>query len=282
MKKWLLLIFAVAALGLIVGVASASEDEPMPTPAAGEPALLFVLTGQSNAAQQATASQIGGQDVTVDGSWYYAPQHTRLKRLVPLQPYRGNFGVEVSFAQEVARATGQEVIVAKVYRGGTSIIAWEPSAPNPAWERDMKQVGNPPANPMYPRVLAVKREAEAAYRAQTGRDVVLAGVLYIQVERDSKSSYGAVRYEANLKALIAALRKDWNAPDLPFVFIDSHTNLTGSADVVHQAVVNVARDVDYTAWVPVRDLPKKQPAHFSTEGVWKLGERLAEAWLDLR
>ena len=243
------------------------------------PALLFVVTGQSNAGQQGTATELGpSQRAPVAGAWYYAPQHTGQVAAVALQPYGGAFGVELSFARAVREATGREVVVAKAYRGGTSIIAWSPEPGTAQWKRDMQAVGHKPvmALAMYPKVI----ETAAAARAAYGQPVELAGLLYIQVERDSKYMYGATRYEGNLTRLIAALRRDWNAPGLPVVVIDSHTNLSGGGPVVHEAVVNVAAAVPGVAWVPVRDLPKKNAAHFSTPGVLALGERLAAAWLE--
>lgn len=244
------------------------------------PALLFIITGQSNAGQQGAAGQLtAAQRGPVEGAWYYAPQHTRSQALLPLQPYGGAFGVELSFARVVRQATGRDVVIAKNYSGGTSIIAWSPSAPNAAWKAELAKVGNAGKPAMYPRVLDIQRKAAAAYTAATGRPVELAGVLYIQVERDSKVMYGATRYEGNLKELIGAWRDEWHAPRLPVVFIDSHSSLSGGGPIVHEAVVATAADVAGAAWVAVRDLPKKDTVHFSTPGVWTLGERLAAAWL---
>ena len=258
-------------------VASAADEE-------ARPALLFIITGQSNAGQQGTATELtASRRAPVAGAWYYAPQHTRQTKAVALQPYGGTFGVELSFARAVAQATGREVVVAKVFRGGTSIIAWSPAYGTTQWKRDMQAVGHKPslALAMYPKVLKTAADAAASYRAQTGRPVELAGLAYIQVERDSKFLYGAQRYRGNLTELIGALRLAWGAPDLPVVFIDSHTNLSGGGPIVHDAVLAVSADVPGTAWVEVRDLPKKQATHFSSTGVLMLGERLAEAWLGL-
>jgi hypothetical protein len=265
----------VLAVGLLVGAATLGATEEAP-------ALLFVVTGQSNAGQQGEAGQLtAAQRGPVEGAVYYAPQHTRSQGLVALQPYGGAFGVELSFARAVRQATGRDVVIAKVFSGGTSIIAWDAAAPNAAWRQEMARVGNTGKPAMFPRVLDIQRKAAAAYTAATGRPVELAGVLYIQVERDSKVQYGAVRYEGNLTELIGAWRDEWNAPGLPVVFIDSHSSLSGGGPIVHEAVVNVAGDVAGTAWVAVRDLPKKDSVHFNTAGVWTLGERMAAAWLGM-
>lgn len=274
-RVWLLAVVLMAVVVLTAGSVAADADAP--------PALLFIVTGQSNAGQQGSAAQLSpAQRQPVEGAWYYAPQHTRQNKLVPLQPYRGEFGVELSFARAVRAATGRDVVIAKNYSGGTSIIAWEPSAPNAAWQAELGKVGNAGKPAMYPRVLQLQRSAAAAYTAATGRPVELAGVLYLQVERDSKMMYGATRYEENLRELIGAWRAEWNAPRLPVIFMDSHSSLSGGGPVVHAAVVDVAADVPGAAWVQVRDLPKKDSVHFATPGVWTLGERLAAAWLEGR
>lgn len=271
----------VVALALLLAVLTAVGGRAQA--ATDAPALLFVVTGQSNAGQQGSAGQLTpAQRAAVEGAWYYAPQHTRQHALLPMQPYGGTFGIEVSFARAVRAATGREVVIAKNYSGGTSIIAWNPAAPNAGWKTELAKVGNSGKPAMYPRVIDLERDAAAAYTAATGRPVELAGVLYIQVERDSKVSFGAARYEENLKELIAALRAEWAAPRLPVVFIDSHTSLNSGGPTVHQAVVDVAADVPGTAWVPVRDLTKKPDnVHFDSAGVLALGERLAAAWLAL-
>ena len=243
------------------------------------PALLFVLTGQSNAGQQGKPGQVAPVDAApVAGAYYRAPQHTKSQAVLGMQPYGGEFGVELSFARAVrAACPGREVIVAKVYSGGTSIIAWDPAAPNSQWKYDLGQVGNAGKAPQYPKVLGAAEQAAARF----GRPVELAGLLWIQVERDSKEDYGAARYEVNLRRLIAALRADWAAPGLPFVAIDSHTQLDDGGAVVHQAIVNMAATTPAVGWVETRDLGTSDGLHFDSAGVVILGERLAAEWLQL-
>jgi hypothetical protein len=265
----------LAGLVLAIGRGTAGGQE------AERPALMFVITGQSNAGQQGTARQLGpSQRGPVEGAWYFAPQHTKKAQVLPLQPYGGVFGPELSFGRRVRElCPGREVVIAKNYSGGTSIVAWDDSAPTAFWKWEMGQVGNETKPAMYPRVLKLRADAAAAF----GRPVELAGLLYIQVERDSRMSYGAQHYEEKLRTLIAALRRDWDAPTLPAIFMDSHTNLGGGGPAVHEAVARVAKTTPGTAWVPVRDLEKKSDrVHFATAGVWELGVRMAEAWAALQ
>lgn len=272
MSKWHVAGAAMGMAALLLAVDGLGAE-------ATRPALLFIVTGQSNAGSGGRAAELGPVErAPVDGAWFYSPQTTKSRQLVPMEPVRGTFGVELSFARVVrAACPGREIVVAKVHSGGTSIIAWDPGAPDrPGWRQDMARVGNSEKPAMYPKVEQLAREARALKTAE------LAGVLYIQTERDSKYSYGAERYEGNLRRLIAAWRRDWNAPALPVIFMDSHTNLAGGGPVVHGAVVNVAEEVARTAWVASRDLPKKADrVHFNSAGLWELGERMAAEWLRL-
>lgn len=275
MSRWHV---AGAALGMALGAAALLAVDGLGAETA-PPALLFIVTGQSNAGNNGRAAELGpAERAAVDGAWLYSPQTTKSRQLVPMEPVRGTFGVELSLARAVrAACPGREVVVVKVHSGGTSIIAWDPGAPGRAgWQTDMARVGNSDKPAMYPKVAQLAREARALKAAE------LAGVLYVQTERDSKYIYGAARYEGNLRRLIAAWRREWDAPGLPVVFMDSHTNLSGGGTAVHNAVVSVAEDVAGTAWVASRDLPKKgDRVHFNSAGLWALGERMAAAWLRL-
>lgn len=274
MKRVLAIVTGLMLVAAVVAAAAAKGGPPGQTPA-----LLFVLTGQSNAGQQGEPAQVPAAAVApVAGAWYRAPQHTKVQTVVAMQPWRGAFGAELSFARAVrAACPGREVIVAKVYSGGTSIIAWSPDAPNSQWKYDLAQVGNAGKAPQYPKVLEAAEQAATRF----GRPVQPAGVLWIQVERDSHYDYGAVRYENNLRELVAALRADWGGPGMPFVAIDSHTQLDSGGAVVHQAIVNVANSVPGVGWVQTRDLGTSDGIHFNSPGVVTLGERMAAEWLRL-
>ena len=254
----------MTALALAVGLALSGVVAQT-----DEPPLLFVLTGQSNAGQHGR----GGQ--AVDGAWLYAPQFAG--REWRAMPYRGVFGVELSFAAAVREATGRRVLVAKTYSGGTSIIAWDSTAPSPMWRQALAKVGNSGKPAMYGRVMQLERDARAAW----GGPVELAGVLYVQVERDSRMEYGAVRYGDNLRNLIAAWRRDWGVGELPVILIDAHTNMNTFGPVVASTVRDVAATTPGVAWVECRDLPTEDGVHFNSQGLTELGRRMAGAWLGL-
>ena len=259
---------ALVALFLLALIAAPARAESEPE----LPALLFIVTGQSNAGPKGT----GG--AAVPGAWLYAPQYAG-PGWQPMAPAgRGQvYGVALPFARAVTEATGRAVLMVNVYSGGTSIIAWQPDAPGPEWRRAMNRVGNGHKAAMYPRVRAAVAEATAAW----GGPVELAGVLYVQVERDSRQKR-PVYYENALRQLIAAWRADYGDA-LPVMFIDAHTHMSSGGPMVAEAVRAVASDTPNTALILVGDLEKnpKEPAHFSSAGLNELGRRFAAAWLAL-
>lgn len=279
MKRVLAFVTALVLATAVVATAAGSGPAAGGGQAEQAPALLFVLTGQSNAGQQGKPGQVAAAAVApVAGAWYRAPQHTKAQGIVAMQPWRGAFGAELSFARAVRDACPErDVIVVKVYSGGSSIIVWKPGAPDAQWKYDLAQVKNSGRAPMYPKVLGAVEQAAARF----GRPVRPAGVLWIQAERDSRYDYGAARYEGNLRELVAALRADWGGPGMPFVAIDSHTQLDSGGAVVHRAIANVAESMPGVGWVQTRDLGTSDGIHFDSAGVVTLGQRLAAEWLRL-
>lgn len=247
------------------------------TPAAAEsepelPALLFVVTGQSNAGPKG----IGGEPVP--GAWLYAPRDVGdfWSPMAGIGRYQ-RYGVGLPFARAVTEATGRTVLIVNVYSGGTSIIAWQPDAPNPDWQRAMRSVGNGRKRPMYAQVRAAVADASAAW----GGPVDVAGVLYVQVERDSRQKQPTY-YEGALRRLIAAWRADYG-DGLPVMFIDAHTHMSSGGPMVAAAVRAVAADTPRTALILLDGVEKNpsEPAHFSSAGLDELGARFAAAWLAL-
>ena len=265
-----LALLALFLLSLAAPLTVAADEPPELPP------LLFIVTGQSNAGQRGTAAQLTAPEVP--GAWYYAPQHTKQRTWLPLAPYGDDFGVEHSFARAMREATGRTILIVKIYSGGTSIIAWQPGERGRQWQRGMAAVGHARKPAMYPRTTALVSEAVAAW----GGPVEVAGVVWVQAERDSKVFYGATRYEANLRRLIAALRADYGAV-LPFVAMDSHTNMSRGGPVVHDAILRVVADTPGVTWVEVRDLPLiPGEVHFNSAGLITLGQRYAAAMAALR
>lgn len=271
--------------------------------------LVFVVTGQSNAGPNGNSRLLAPERWRVANAWYSTKVTSRTYRLSVMEPFlfrKAKFGItKMAYAVDHAIAyrlhqmcPATPMVFVRVTSGGTSIVAWDPNFNTPAWKAAMRAVGNGAYAPMYPQVLAAAGGTLAAVQAApdlAGLSPEMAGVFYIQTERDSKMLAGAQQYEQRLRDLIAAFRRDWGEDDLPVLFMDSHTALNAYAGLVRQAAANVAElqpegitddpgatATPGTAMVATRDLPKyKDGVHFNSEGINLFGARLAERWLEL-
>lgn len=230
---------------LLAGCAAARAQEDAP------PALLFVVTGQSN------AGQLGRAGAAVPGAWYYAPQLGA--RVLPLGPVDGTFGAELGFARAVREACpGREVLIVKRWRNATGIEAWQPASG---------------------RMWRLTAAAVERGRALFGRPVEAAGVLWIQNEYDTRTAARGLAYEGRLRALVGAWRAAWGP--VPVMLMGVHTD-GGGAGSVAAALEAVAADGG-AAVVRADDLPVKDDGvHFDNAGMDELGQRMAAAWLALR
>jgi len=281
---------------------------PTPTPGPGPQVVrVFVITGQSNTGTNGNALAWPVDAVLNGHAWHYVPQDMGnvLAPLGPIRLRRVKFGISgVAYGLELPIAyrlqqscPDMRMVFVRVYNGGTSIVAWSPEYADPQWRVDMRGVKNS-GKPVYPKLLSFTTKALVLVQTKpdlAGRAPRMSGLFYIQTERDSRMQYGAVRYEANLRRLISAWRAEWRAPGMPAVFVDSHTFLGLSAGIVRQAAADVAEiqpediadspgavALPNTAMVAVRDLPRyNDGVHFNSAGINTLGQRLAEAWLQV-
>jgi len=107
-----------------------------------------------------------------------------------------------------------------------------------------------------------------------------------QGENDSLNPEQAAAYEKNLHAMIAEMREDLGAPDVPFVaaemgafFVNRMTN----APTVNDALKRLPTRVKHTACVSAQGLSHKgDRLHFSAEAARELGLRYARAIVTLR
>lgn len=289
-----------------------STTTPTPTPTvtvvpSPGPIHVFVVTGQSNSGQNGNGLELPPTMSRVSNAWYAAKKRTRAYELRVMEPIpnrnakfgitRTAYGVDLPIAYYLRQSCpAMSMVFIRLYSGGTSIVAWDPHPNTPQWRAAMKAVGNGGKRAMYPVVLDAVRKTIIAIQADpalAGSPIEVSGVFYVQTERDSKMRFGAEQYEARMRSLLWAFRTEWYRPSLPFLFMDSHTNLTGYASVVRQAAVNVAElppDGFYdflgaiaepnTALVASRDLSKyPDRVHFNGAGLNELGRRFAQQWL---
>lgn len=194
------------------------------------------------------------------------PRRRARRRTIPAR----GAGPGVPFALAMRRLTGVPQGLIPCAHGGTSMTQWDPA---------LKALG--------PRSLygALCRRL----RKNGGR---AAGALWYQGESDAGPANAAC-YEARLKRLIRALRRDTRNPALPFVMVQlARVFNRGAAPAGDRAAAgwNRIQDIQrrlpdrvpHCAAVPAIDLPLDDLIHVSEAGMRRLGPRLAGAMAALR
>lgn len=180
---------------------------------------------------------------------------------------RDFFGPEIALARTLAR-DGSPVAVIKVGFFGTTLARdWHPTAAT--------------GNRLYARL---RQEIDAALSSLNagGRRYRIAGFFWMQGETDAIRSEDAAAYATNLRILVATVRRDLGAPDLPFILGRIGPRPSRSyeyQETVRGAQVEVATSTPGTAWIDTDDLPRDTDGiHLLAPGVLTLGERWAAAW----
>lgn len=239
-----------------------------------KPVKLFLLGGQSN-------MEGCGQSKELPKRYQSPPDNCRIwdnreKRWVPLgtdstATARGHlFGPEIAFSHRLSRAYPDHSIrLVKTAAGGTKLhTQWRPGLV------------------MYQRFLSnMKNATQELEQSQTPYDIV--GMLWMQGESDSETTEMANAYEANLKALIADVRKQTKQETLPFVMGRISSSLLKKtpwnfdhARIVQKAQEAVAAQDDSTYVINTDDLGTlKDNTHFDTAAQLKLGQRMARVML---
>ena len=243
-----------------------------------KPTQIFVLAGQSN---------MVGAGVTADvpDRWRAAPANLRLYVDGEVRPWlnKERFGPEVGFGIEVAAALPDTpVVLSKVARSGANLYY--------DWNPDGVSRGNEDVyrGPVYPALLSSMDTLSAGLRGQ-GEAPVVAGVIWMQGERDSVIEVMADAYEANLHAFIRQVRLDLG-PDLPFLMGQVSPRIIelpelryrhAFRETVRRAQVAVAGSMPHVALITTDDLPQSDNLHFTSAGLLELGRRYAAAWFEM-
>jgi hypothetical protein len=250
-------------------------------------ARLFIIAGQSNAGGKGVGSDLPAQLKKSVPEVFMFGRHAH-DDLRPLEPYGRKgfgddntaFGAELVFAREMKKAFPTDIIcIAKQTKGGTSIIAWDKDWKRAGWTNDMKLVANEAKGPQYDTLIKTGRDALAALKARPDmKQAELAGVLWIQSERDDHYPKAAAMYGDNLRKLIANLRADFARPELPFLFADA--NAHRNQEVIHAGMEKVAAELPHTVMVSIAEL-SRDGVHYDSKGQLELGRRFAGAYLKL-
>jgi hypothetical protein len=256
---------AVGAAEMLVLVACMGSS-PATAPEPDPDFHLYLLIGQSNMA---------GRGKVDEESLRAHPRVVKLSKDLKWEPATDplhfdkpgivGVGPGLSFGKLMAEACPQARIgLIPCAVGGTSIRVWVPGAQDKATR----------AHP-YDDMLRRTREAQGAG--------VLKGILWHQGEADRGDGE---RYGERLVELIARLRHDLNAPDVPFVageLAPFKAKVAGATKTFNEALQGLAKKLKNYACVSAGELGHKgDEVHFSTEAARELGKRYTEKVIGLQ
>lgn len=177
-------------------------------------------------------------------------------------------GLGPAFATHLADLSGAPIGLVPAAHGGTTLDQWS---------RDFAGGSADPTGTLYGSMM--DRIARASERPGTR----LAGILWYQGESDA-TALRARDYGKRMAAWIADVRRDLKRPDLPVVLVQLSrfaAPLAGgemdaqSWDRIREAQRILPRQVDATSVVAALDLGLTDAIHVGTEGLRRLGRRLA-------
>jgi Carbohydrate esterase, sialic acid-specific acetylesterase len=169
------------------------------------------------------------------------------------------FGPEIAFGVAMGQALPKERIgLVKLARPGTPIGDWSPA---------------------NPRSLYAELVHDAKAARASAPEAQLAAMLWVQGERDARSPDLAATYSGNLRVLIAAVRRDLGAPDLPFLCAQVNPPYPFAPEI-RAAQAALPSQVQRTAVVSTDGLRKNADSlHYSASGQIELGLRFAQSLL---
>ncbi len=166
-------------------------------------------------------------------------------------------GLGLTFGKEIVKRAGIPVGLIPCAHGGTSMAQWSP---------ELKDKGG---KSLYGSML---RRIEAV-----GGEVK--GVLWYQGESDANDK--CLIFEKKFEAFIRSLRADLGAPQLPFYFAQLGCYVGPGADssawnTVREMQRKCAEKMSQGGMVAAVDLPLDDLIHISTDGLKRLGKRMAD------
>jgi sialate O-acetylesterase len=184
-----------------------------------------------------------------------------LVRGVPAgKPWRNNrtkgAGCGLAFAQALRERSGVPIGLIPCAHGGTSMAQWEPSAKG--------QGGASLYGSMLRRVKACGGK--------------VAGVAWYQGESDAGYLQAAQFVQAN-KRLVQEMRNELGGPKMPFLFVQIGRHFCDSNGAawnrIQQLQIELEKHLSPAGMAAAVDLPMDDGIHIGTEGLNRLGRRLA-------
>ena len=249
--------FALAAA--MWGTAALGGERPMK---------VFILAGQSNMFGQGRSAELPAE---LKGA------HPRVFRLsegkwTPLRP-DWSFGPEVTFGRAMAEAfPNSRIGIVKLAKGSTSLMAW-----SPGWKPEFEKITADAREPLYGKLM------EQVKSAMKMPGVEIAGMLWMQGERDSCVGHLAPKYAERLRLLVEAVRRDTKRPGLPFIFgriANGRASGYNHVEVVRRQMT--AFRMPGVRMIDTDDVPHRPDnLHYNSAGQRMLGLRFAGAMVEM-
>lgn len=225
---------------------------------------IWVLAGQSNMVGRARMDRPEQPHERVrmqllDGRWKMAEEPLHERKEGPDGEALGA-GPGLTFAREMVERTGVPVGLIPCAKGGTNLTQWDPAK---------KSLGR---ESLYGALLE-------RVKASGGR---VAGVLWYQGEADSRDTRAGL-YAQRFRHLLASLRADLRAPELPVYYaqlarfageeLSGHT--VESEEIVREAQRKAEAEIANTRMVATIDLELADHIHLDAAGQRRMGRRFA-------
>lgn len=180
----------------------------------------------------------------------------------------GGFGPEIGFARGLMAKEKKPLAIVKAAWSGTGMAQdWNPADPGPGGS-------------CYRALVAETKAAIAAAKAQ-GITLRLRALAWVQGESDANAN-AAPRYTQALGDMLAALRKDLDAPQL-IALVAVNTQFGGGKNAFMPRIVEaqqaLAAKDPRCAYVDTAGATLANSAHFDTAGTLDVGRSFAEALL---
>jgi hypothetical protein len=234
--------------------------------ALGQPTDLFLLIGQSNMAGRGV---IGDADrLPISGVFAFSKDKAWVPAIDPIhfdRPDRTGVGLGRSFASTLIESSASKSVgLIPAAFGGSALHEWAPGTTH--------------------YLNAVERVKAALVAA--GPQARLRGILWHQGEADANDEERAITYRLRFAKMIAALRKDLAAEQVPllvgqlgeFVQQKSYSELA----TINAQLAVIPLHVPLSGFVSSQGLRDKgDQLHFDSPSLKEFGRRYALAWLAL-
>ena len=227
---------------------------------------LYIVAGQSNAAGYGRdyiedAPELGIALLKNNGCWDMAshPIHDDTDTM-----HKDNrdgingYSPWLRFAKILKRELGYPIGLISTARGGAGLFEWNPA-----------ENGN-----LYINMMYIMKEIHGSTRVK--------GVLWYQGCTDSEKEEWTATYGKRFADFVAAWRKDFNQPDLPFLTAqiasfggDWNTDAQRAWGRIREAQRMAAKEIDNVFVSPIYDATLSDPCHIDAPSAIRLGERMA-------